>query len=56
MIMSIEHGKYVYVYKDEKVGISISKAGVVRLGDNDEKAFKRVIGLALSHPIKDKFK
>lgn len=47
--MSIKHGKYAYMHKDGKVGISISKARVVGLDDNDEKAFKRVINLALSH-------
>ena len=46
----------VYMRKDEKVGTSRSHVRIIGLEDNDEKAFRRVIDLALSHQMKYKFK
>jgi hypothetical protein len=40
--MSIEHGKYAYMHKDGKVGISISKARVVGLDDTMKKHLKEL--------------
>jgi hypothetical protein len=54
--VKIEHGGYFYMYKDKNIGTSWFQARTTGLGDNNRKAFKRVLDLAITHEKKDKFK